>query len=144
MNTAVYWYNKKQPSKAQALSEDLACDVAIIGGGMTGLMCAQRLQELGIQAVVLEKDFCGAGASGKTSGFITPDSEIELSSLVENYGPKEAKRIWEFVVSGVDAIRKNSEQHAIRCDYEVQASLFVATNKRGFEHVQEEHAAREL
>lgn len=143
MNTEVYWYQKKQPAPAVRLDRDIAIDVAIVGGGMAGLMCAQRLHELGVNVVVLEKDFCGAGASGKTSGFITPDSEIELSSLVENYGPVEAKRIWEFVVSGVTAIRKNIEQYNIECDYEVQDSLFVGTNTRGFEHTGEEHDARE-
>lgn len=143
MNTDVYWYQKKSPSQGKAIESDLTCDVAIVGGGMAGLMCAQRLHDMGVRVVILERDYCGAGASGKTSGFITPDSEIELSSLVENYGPKEAKRIWEFVVSGVDAIRKNIEQHSIDCDYEVQDSLFVGTNVRGFEHTKEEHDARE-
>lgn len=143
MNTDVFWQQQKEPGKGVKLDQNISCDVAIVGGGMAGLMCAQRLHEVGINAVILEKDFCGAGASGKTSGFITPDSEIELSSLVENYGPKEARRIWEFVVSGVDSIRKNIEQHSIACDYEIQDSLFVATNNRGFEHVQEEHDARE-
>ncbi|OGY32973.1 MAG: hypothetical protein A3C02_02565 [Candidatus Andersenbacteria bacterium RIFCSPHIGHO2_02_FULL_45_11] len=143
MNTDVYWQQEKEPSAGTALEQDLVCDIVIVGGGMAGLMCAQQLHKAGIAAVILEKDFCGAGASGKTSGFITPDSEIELSSLVENYGPTEAKRIWEFVVSGVDAIRSNIEQYKIDCDYEVQDSLFVGTNKRGFEHTQEEHAARQ-
>ncbi len=143
MNTDVFWYRQKEPSKGIKLEQNLDCDVVIVGGGMAGLMCAQRLEEAGIQAVILEKDFCGAGASGKTSGFITPDSEIELSSLVEHYGPVEAKRIWEFVVSGVDAIRNNIQQYNIDCDYEVQDSLFVGTNKRGFEHTGEEHDARQ-
>ncbi len=143
MKTDVFWQKQKEPSVGTALAQDLVCDVAIVGGGMAGLMCAQQLHEAGVHAVILEKDFCGAGASGKTSGFITPDSEIELSSLVENYGPTEAKRIWEFVVSGVEAIRKNIEEHSIACDYEVQDSLFVGTNKRGFEHTKEEHNARE-
>lgn len=143
MNTDVFWQRQKEPSAGTALEKDLVCDVVIVGGGMAGLMCAERLHEVGIAAVILEKDFCGAGASGKTSGFITPDSEIELSSLVENYGPQEARRIWGFVVSGVDAIRDNIQKYSIACDYEVQDSLFVGTNTRGFEHTKEEHDARE-
>ena len=73
--------------------------------------------------MVIEKDFCGSGASGKTSGFITPDSEIELSSLLDTYGPEKAKHIWEFVISGVESIRKNIERHGISCDYQKQDSL---------------------
>ncbi len=138
----VYWYTRKNPDPGEPLSGDIKTRVAIIGGGMMGLSCAQRLHDAGVPVVIVEKDFCGAGASGKTSGFITPDSEIELSSLVRAYGPQKAKRIWEFVLSGVRIIRENIQRHSISCDYEVQDSLFVANTSSGFHHVKKEHEAR--
>ncbi len=138
----VYWYSQKDSQSGESLSNDIKTKVAIIGGGMAGLSCAQKLNEAGIQVVLIERDFCGSGASGKTSGFITPDSEIELSSLLDSYGAKKAKRIWEFVLSGVGIIRKNIISRGISCDYQVQDSLFIANNSRGFKHVKEEHEAR--
>lgn len=138
----VYWYSLKDPMPGERLSGEIKAEAAVIGGGMAGLSCAQKLREAGYSVVLVEKDFCGSGASGKTSGFITPDSEIELSSLLADYGPEKAKQIWEFVLSGVNDIRTNIERNGIPCDYQIQDSLFIANNASGFGHIKKEHEAR--
>jgi len=143
INKNVFWYSTKEPSQSESLSGAISTDVVIVGGGIAGLSCAQKLRADGLSVVIVEKDFCGAGASGKTSGFITPDSEIELSSLLGNHGPEKAKRVWEFVLSGVEKIRKNIKDHNISCDYLVQDSLFIANNTAGAKHTKEEHNARQ-
>ncbi|MBI3495325.1 FAD-binding oxidoreductase, partial [Candidatus Berkelbacteria bacterium] len=58
------------------------------------------------------------------------------------YGPKKAKRIWEFVLSGVGIIRKNIDYYKISCDYQIQDSLFVANNISGFRHIKNEYETR--
>lgn len=142
MHDNVYWYSLKDPKPSESLSGEIKTGAVVIGGGMAGLACAQQLNDAGVAVVLIEKDFCGAGASGKTSGFITPDSEIELSALVNAYGPKKAKHIWEFVLSGLTIIRDNIVKHNIACDYEVQDSLFIANNASGFRHIKSEHETR--
>ncbi|MFY9484844.1 MAG: FAD-binding oxidoreductase [Patescibacteria group bacterium] len=139
---SVYWYSLKDPEPGERLSAEIKTSVAVIGGGMAGLACAQTLNNAGIPVVLIEQDFCGAGASGKTSGFITPDSEIELSALLNSYGPEKAKHIWEFVLSGVSLIRENIRRNNITCDYAVQDSLFIANNASGFRHIKSEHETR--
>ena len=64
----VYWYTLKKPN-IKKLTSDLSADIAIIGGGMAGLTCAQSLSGRGYRIVLLEKDFCGSGASGKRNRF---------------------------------------------------------------------------
>lgn len=109
---------------------------------MAGLSCAQAMRERGADVVLVEREVCGAGASGMSSGFITPDSEIELSSLMETYGSEQARVMWEFVVSGVERIRQTIEQGAFDCDYRKQDSLFIARTKGRVSWVEREHAAR--
>jgi len=70
---SVYWHSLQDPGPPRVLSDEIKTSVAIVGGGMAGLSCAQKLHEAGCPVVLIERDFCGAGASGKTSGFITPD-----------------------------------------------------------------------
>ena len=143
MSNQVYWYNKKEIEYLPTLNDHKKAEVVVVGGGMAGLSVAQRLIKEGKQVSLIEKDFCGSGASGKTSGFITPDSEIELSSLIDNYGKKEAKKIWEFVVSGVDIIRQNIINNKISCDYQVQDSLLAANQNSGLKYIRKEHEARQ-
>jgi gamma-glutamylputrescine oxidase len=138
----VYWYSLRQP-RPQGLKRDISVDLVVVGGGMAGLMCAQAGSERGLSTAVVEAQYCGFGASGKSSGFITPDSELELGDLITNYGPKCAKELWEFVLSGCEAIRKNIVDYSLDCDYQVQDSLFIANSKKGAEKVRHEYESRQ-
>jgi gamma-glutamylputrescine oxidase len=124
------------------LDRDLSVDAAVVGGGMAGLTCAQFLRAAGLSVAILEKDYCGAGASGKSSGFITPASELELADLVAGFGMDRARELWAFVEGGLELIRSNIHAFGIDCDYQVQDSLFVATDVRGAHRAVVEHLAR--
>jgi len=139
----VFWFTQRQP-KPVPLSGDIgAVDVVVVGGGMAGLMCARAAHTRGLSVVVLEMDWCGAGASGKSSGFITPDSELELSDLVGLYGPHWARKLWDFALSGCDAIRETVLAEELDCDYQAQDSLYVANSARGERKVRAEYDARQ-
>jgi gamma-glutamylputrescine oxidase len=131
MGESVYWY-KAKTSPGESLRGTTSSDVVVVGGGMAGLTCAQALAARGVDVTVLEQDFCGAGASGKSSGFITPDSELGLSDLVEKFGDARGALLWEFAKSGLERIRGTIAAHAIDCDYQVQDSLFVARTARAY------------
>lgn len=138
----VYWYTQKKLEYLPKLATKEKADVVIVGGGMAGLSAAEKIIENGHSVIILEKEFCGSGASGKTSGFITPDSEIELSALISNHGKEKAKKIWEFVLNGVEIIRKNIVENKIECDYQIQNSLFIANDSGGLKHTESEFEAR--
>src|SRR4051812_30802236 len=66
-----YWEATGGPGPAglEPLTGDTASEVAIVGGGDTGLSCAYHLARHGISAVVLEAGPIGWGASGRNGGF---------------------------------------------------------------------------
>jgi len=138
----VYWYTL-EPADIIPLQSNISAEVAVIGGGMAGLTCAQALAGSGLEVVLLERDFCGAGATGKSSGFITPDSELGLGVLLTRFGPEKAKALWDFVTEGVEHIRKTILDHRIPCDYEVQDSLYVANSSRAVRSIEKEHLAHQ-
>jgi gamma-glutamylputrescine oxidase len=130
-------------NKVNRLRGDKAVDVAVIGGGMAGLSAAYNLRAKGFSVVVLEKSYCGAGATGKSSGFITPDAELSLASLIAMYGAAQAHAIWQLIVTGVDQIRSTILTYQLSCDYSVQDTLVVATSKRAVANdIMTEHHAR--
>jgi gamma-glutamylputrescine oxidase len=137
----VFWYLNAKP--LPRLQTSLKADVVIVGGGMAGISAAQSFQQKGMKVVLLEKGFCGSGASGKSSGFITPDSELSLSELVNKYGPNEAQKIWQFVEGGVNHIRKNITEYSLTCDYSVQDTCVLADSSKAFrDDIEKEHTAR--
>lgn len=125
------------------LQTDEQAEVVIIGGGMAGLSCAQRLREQGASVVVLEQGVCGAGATGKSSGFITPDSELGLHDLIARFGEETARKLWEFALSGVAHIGSTAAHYNVACDYAVQDSLYVANTSSKAYRIQEEFEAYE-
>src|SRR5690349_948116 len=74
---AVFWFDREE-KPLPALSGTVSADAVVVGGGMMGLMCARTLVDRGRRVCVVEAETCGGGASGRSSGFITPDSELEL------------------------------------------------------------------
>ena len=62
-------------------------DVAVVGGGLTGLSAALHLLEKGAQVVVVEADEIGSGASGRNGGFVVPHfARGEPDDVVRNLG----------------------------------------------------------
>lgn len=137
----VFWYRGELP-RVTPLDRDLSVDAVVVGGGMAGLTCAQFLRAGGLAVAVLEKRFCGAGASGRSSGFITPASELELSDLIASFGLDRAGELWAFAEGGLELIRSNIRDFGIACDYQEQDSLFVAVDDDGARRAVDEHRAR--
>lgn len=142
MRDAVFWFDGKAPP-LPALGGSTSADVVVVGGGMMGLMCARALLARGQRVCLVEAETCGAGASGRSSGLITPDSELELRDLLAQFGNKAGRELWEFAQGGVNAIRRAVVDDQIDCDLQVHDALFVAPDPGGGEVVRTEHAARE-
>ncbi len=133
----VYWYLGR-PS-VPPLRQSLEADVVIVGGGMAGLSAAQAFLAKNKRVVLLEAYYCGAGASGKSSGFITPNSEISLSTFIERHGQEGGKTIWNTIESGLEHIRKNIISYKLSCDYQAEDSLYVANSPHTTKAISEEY-----
>jgi glycine/D-amino acid oxidase-like deaminating enzyme len=90
---------------APRLEGEVDADVAIIGGGYTGLWTAWFVAERDPSAriVLLEEDICGGGPSGRNGGFVHGWWE-SLGYLAERYGPTAAVAIAHAADEVVDGI----------------------------------------
>lgn len=123
----VFWYLQK--NGVTTLENSLETEVLVIGGGMAGLSAAQAFAQHGKKVVLLEQYYCGAGASGKSSGFITPNSELSLTDLTQKYGLENAQKLWDFITGGVTFIHHNIQQYNLSCGFTMQDSLMMANTK---------------
>ena len=68
------------------LEGNIRADVAVVGGGFTGLSTALALKQAGIDAVILERNFCGYGASGRNAGHLTPTICKDMPTAIMLFG----------------------------------------------------------
>lgn len=88
-----YWASNVAAPDYGSLSGDRQVEVAIIGGGYTGLSTALHLaRDHGIQALVLEAGAIGWGASGRNAGFNTlPASKLSAKAVFQRWPEAEAR-----------------------------------------------------
>ncbi|GAB7126680.1 FAD-dependent oxidoreductase [Silvimonas sp. JCM 19000] len=115
---------------AAPLQGATTADVCIVGGGFTGLWTALQLKlarpELDI--VIIERDLCGAGASGRNGGCMLSWS-TRLFTLQRLFGQREATRLVRASEQAVHDIAGFCKAHGIEADLRVDGTLYTATNQ---------------
>lgn len=84
-----YWAATARPYAGERLSGDLDAEVAVIGGGLTGLAAAYHLaRDHGADVVVLEAHEPGWGASGRNAGMVVPSvGKLTVGERLAKWGP---------------------------------------------------------
>src|SRR5688572_3847157 len=108
-----------------SLEGELECDVAVVGGGYTGMAAALRLAERGVDVALLESAFCGWGASSRNAGQLTPTIAGDPQLLATVYRRRASKLI-RFADAAVHSTEGLIERHAIDCDYEPVGNVSAA------------------
>ena len=126
------WLNEVLPDAPEqpALLGAHRADVAIIGGGLVGLWTAIAIKQRdpGCDLVVLERDVCGGGASGRNGGMML-SWWPKLASLVELAGREEALRLARASEAAIDEARAFCATHAIDCSFRRGGFLWTATTR---------------
>src|SRR6195256_6582156 len=121
-------------SASPPLAKNVNADVAIVGGGFTGLWTAYFLSQanpsLGI--VLLEQDICGGGPSGRNGGFASGWWD-ELDGLVALYGPEAAVRACRAISASIRSIGEFCDAHHIDAWFKQAGYVFAATAPRHLE-----------
>jgi glycine/D-amino acid oxidase-like deaminating enzyme len=73
-------------------------DVAVVGGGITGVALARRLVRDGASVCLLERDHLGAGATGRNAGFLLTGVAANYAVATATYGRARAAEIWQFTI----------------------------------------------
>jgi glycine/D-amino acid oxidase-like deaminating enzyme len=111
-----------------ALGGDTDVDVAIVGGGYTGLWTAYYLTEADpwLRIAILEAEVAGFGASGRNGGWCSAEMAVGLSGLARRHGPEAALAMHRALADSVDEVGRIADKEDIDCHYVKSGSLAVA------------------
>lgn len=112
------------------LPGDRDVDVVIVGGGFSGLWTAYYLTQLdpSLQVLVIEKDFCGYGASGRNGGWVVGELAGPFEKYAKRSSRTEALRQARLVFDAVDEVGRVISAEGIDADYQKGGTIYLARN----------------
>jgi glycine/D-amino acid oxidase-like deaminating enzyme len=108
------------------LAGDIRADVAVVGGGFTGLSTALHLAEKGVKVVVLEAEEPGWGASGRNGGQVNPGLKHDPDVVERDFGADLGGRMNALAGQAPAFVFDLIERHGIACDARQNGTLRAA------------------
>jgi glycine/D-amino acid oxidase-like deaminating enzyme/nitrite reductase/ring-hydroxylating ferredoxin subunit len=144
MSSISIWKDKAEQLDLVPLRNDITVDVAIVGGGITGITAAYILSKAGKKVAVLEARKIGEGATGSSTGnlYCTIGSP-GLHNVQSKFDAQTVKDVVESRAAAVDFIEARIKEFDIDCDFvRVPWSLFTETESgKSFVEKEEKVAA---
>src|SRR5688500_15713449 len=129
MKFTSYWLDTApQGSPARSRTTvDGRTDVAVIGGGLTGVVAALHLARRGAKVHLFEQHTVGFGASGRNGGMATTGMSIGIRHAVDKLGFDTAVRLYGAYTEAIDLIEKLVTEQHIDCDFARTGKLTLAS-----------------
>lgn len=128
------------PATCPTLQGDLRTDVAVIGGGYTGLSAALHLAEAGIAVTVLEAVEPGFGGAGRNVGLVNAGMWVMPDHLCDVLGPVRGERLLNLLGGGPQEVFALVERLGIDCEMERNGTLHCAVGRGGLAEIQQRQA----
>ena len=124
-----YWsaVSGAAPADDGALSGEREIDVAVIGGGYTGLSAAYHLARGGGRVAVLEANCAGWGCSGRNGGFARPViGRHGPAKMISLWGLETARRVFAEALAALGTVRTLIRDGGIACDATGEGHIKIA------------------
>jgi glycine/D-amino acid oxidase-like deaminating enzyme/nitrite reductase/ring-hydroxylating ferredoxin subunit len=139
-----YWTHTARATDAHpSLQGDVEADVAIIGGGIVGVVAARLLKDAGRTVALVEAGRCGFGVTGRSTAKVTAQHSTFLQRIEDQHGADAARLYADANRAGVALIAELAQRHGIACDLESADSYVYATTTEGRDRLETERAAAE-
>ncbi len=135
------WEPRRPAPRLPTLQEDLECDVAIIGAGITGLTAALRLIVAGEKVVVLEARSVASGVTSATSGHLTEAVDARYTKLESDFGKDAAHLVATSSRAAIEHVARLVDTLNIDCDFTRVPGYLYSEKTTDRDFIGEEYAA---
>lgn len=134
MNQQIYWHTTVQMPDASNLTPiPESVDVAIIGGGFTGLSAARTLAKRGVKVAVLEAETIGWGASSRNGGMTLTGLKVSMQTVIKKYGRDLARQLFQCSLDSVDTVDQIVKEEDIDCGFARNGHLLTASKPQHYD-----------
>ncbi|TCO74615.1 NAD(P)/FAD-dependent oxidoreductase [Marinisporobacter balticus] len=133
------WTNMhKIPNQYTYLSENLTCDVLVVGAGISGALAAFYLAEAGVNTVIIDKNIIGYGSTRASTSILQYEIDTDLFELISMIGEKSAVNCFKLCEKAVYDIEKIVNTLDDDCDFSLKECFYYATKTSQVSPLQKE------
>jgi glycine/D-amino acid oxidase-like deaminating enzyme/nitrite reductase/ring-hydroxylating ferredoxin subunit len=136
-----YWIASTTQNEYPALNENINVDVAIIGGGISGISCACMLNKEGVKTAIIEADRILRGTTGYTTAKITSQHGLIYTKIKKQMSEEFAKQYAEANESAIRMIEQTAKDKQIECDLSSQSAYIYTLQDKYIDKLSEETKA---
>lgn len=138
--TPLWWDEAPTGPPREPLPGNVTADVAIVGGGFTGLWTAYYLASLEptLNVAVIERRHVGFGASGRNGGWCHAAYPLGLSMLVKDFGHERGVQFERALNGAVTEVGRVAAAEGIQCHYQKGGRILVARSRLHLQRAREE------
>ncbi len=127
MNDSI-WHEGLKENNFEEQTKDIKTDVLIIGGGITGILCAYMLKCAGVDHLLVEADRIGRGITENTTAKITSQHGLIYSRIIKDFGTMKASLYYKANQDAIKSFEKLCKD--IDCDFVIKDSYVYSKNDR--------------
>lgn len=121
-----------EPDLISPMTADVVTDVAIVGGGFTGLSTALHAAGKDLDCCVLEAKQIGYGGSGRNVGLVNAGLWLPPQDVRAHFGEDRGAKLVQVLGDGPEYVMSLIEQHQIRCELIRTGTIHAAQSPSGF------------
>lgn len=136
-----FWREYKDIPSYPALQENESTDIAVVGGGMAGIISAYLLAKAGRQVTLIEAGKLVDGVTGKTTAKISAQHGLYYDSMIQVAGEAQAKLYYQANMDALTFIEETAKELSIDCDFSHHNAFVYAQTTAGAKLVEKEAEA---
>ncbi len=141
-NGTLYWAStlpQREPRHVPERSD--VYDVVIVGGGMSGSLCALALIDAGLTVAILDKRQMATGSSMANTGLLQYSNDVMLHELIDQIGERDAVRFYQLCYEAVQNLGEVAKRLPFSPDFIIRPSVCYASSEADVTKLKEEYQA---
>jgi glycine/D-amino acid oxidase-like deaminating enzyme len=139
----VWLLNRQRIAGHRKLAKDIRCEVAVVGGGVSGALIAHRLVNSGRQVIIVDSRDVGMGSTMASTAILSYEPDVHLIDLISQIGKRSAVRAYRAGLEALELLEQTIKTLDDSCDFRRRESLYLASNRKDVRIVRRECEARQ-